>query len=736
MSTEAEPDTVTRIAAPSAPSPEPVAGRSRRRPSGAPPPLPRSIGFSGRSWLIGSAILAVWLIVILSSDTASRVTTRFDATILRGLARLRTPWLTDVMSAIDRLASGWAITGVGVALLVALAALRRWRHLLTFVPAVFVLEFIGAQIIYPAFHRPRPFDVTIIGRWAGFSMPSGPVALFAIVALGITYSLVVPGRPRNVAKVVAAAGVVGVAFAGMYLGKSHPTDVVVSAALAYAILVNAFRVFTPNEVFPVVYKRGKSAHLDVSGRRGAAIRQAVQDQLGLTVTDLRPIGLAGSGGSTPLLITIAGDPPTKLFGKLYAMSHVRADRWYKVGRTLLYGRLEDEAPFQSVRRLVQYEDYMLRLLRDLGVRTATPFGIVELTPEREYLLVAEFFDGAQEIGDADVDDRVIDEALLLVRRLWDAGVSHRDIKPANLMVRDGEVLVIDVAFAQIRPSPWRQAVDLANMMLVLGVRTDAERVYTRALRYFTPDEIAEAFAAAHGIASPTQLRSVLKRDGRDLVSEFRAMGPPRRPISLQRWSVKRVLLALALVLGALVVTPAVVGMFTPGHDLGITREPSCGTDDVMVLVAQSVPSATSVPCIASFPAGWTLGGVSIERGRSEFWLDSDVAGERAVEATLLPPDDCDVGDAVAVPSDEPGMERFEQPEQLRPSLRVTRTYLFEGGCVTYEFAFDTDTDTDAALLFDANNALGFQPRESLVEAVRDRTGLRLCGAGVPCPGGS
>ena len=44
------------------------------------------------------------------------------------------------------------------------------------------------------------------------------------------------------------------------------------------------------------------------------------------------------------------------------------------------------------------------------------------------------------------------------------------------------------------------------MMLVLAVRTDAERVYQRALAYFTPDEIAEAFAAARGIASPSQLR--------------------------------------------------------------------------------------------------------------------------------------------------------------------------------------------------------------------------------------
>ena len=100
-----------------------------------------------------------------------------------------------------------------------------------------------------------------------------------------------------------------------------------------------------------------------------------------------------------------------MFGKLYAMNHVRADRWYKLGRTILYGRLEDEAPFQSVRRLVQYEDYALRVMRDAGIPTAAPLGIVELTPEREYMLVTEFFDGAVEIGDADVDDQIIDEGL-------------------------------------------------------------------------------------------------------------------------------------------------------------------------------------------------------------------------------------------------------------------------------------------------------------------------------------
>src|SRR5436189_3967441 len=108
----------------------------------------------------------------------------------------------------------------------------------------------------------------------------------------------------------------------------------------------------------------KAAQPDAARRGGQAIRHAVRDQLGLTVLEIKPVGLEGSGGSTPLRLKVEGDPDTYLFAKLYAKNHVRADRWYKLSRVILYGALEDEAAFQSVRRFVEYEDYTLRLMAD------------------------------------------------------------------------------------------------------------------------------------------------------------------------------------------------------------------------------------------------------------------------------------------------------------------------------------------------------------------------------------
>ena len=554
-------------------------------------------------------------------------------------------------------------------------------------------------------------------------MPAFPVAILAACLMGIAYSLVVPGRPRGLAKLVITVVLVAVTFARLYLGVDHPTDVVWAAVLGVAVPLVAFRWFTPNEAFPVTYRRGKTAHLDVTGARGDAIRQAVQEQLGLTVLEIKPVGLEASGGSTPLRLRIAGDPDSYVFAKLYAKNHVRADRWYKLGRKILYGSLEDETSFQNVRRFVQYEDYTLRLMHDMQLPVPAPYGIAEITPEREYLIAMEFFDGAVEISDAEVDDEIIDEGLLLIRKMWNAGLAHRDIKPGNLMVRDDKVLLVDAFFVQVRPSPWRQAVDLGNMMLVLAVGSTPERVYQRALQYFTPEEIAEAFAATRGVASPSQLRLMIKQDPRDLLAQFRRLAPERRPIPIQRWSVRRVGLALGVVVSALLVAGFTYSLLTPFRGVDVPDAPSCNPASTTVLVAQAVPGATTLPCIVGLPSGWHSEGGTVQSGKASFTLSAGVDGNTVVAVTLAPT--CDLAAARAVDTHQPGIERFDAGPR--------RVYRFAGGCVTYEFTGSARADRQLQAL--ADGTLDFVPRDRVVAYVREQTGLALCGAGVSCPGG-
>jgi hypothetical protein len=149
--------------------------------------------------------------------------------------------------------------------------------------------------------------------------------------------------------------------------------------------------------------------------------------------------------------------------------------------------------------------------------------------------------------DADVDDGVIDAGLRNVRAMWDHGLAHRDVKPGNVLIHEGRVSLIDVAFGQVRPSPWRQAVDLANMMLVLSLASDADHVYERATHMFSEDDLGEAFAAARGPAIPRQLQAKLAEDGRGAYERFRELAPARDPIAVQRWSVRRLLLTVRTV---------------------------------------------------------------------------------------------------------------------------------------------------------------------------------------------
>ncbi|MGR6964460.1 RIO1 family regulatory kinase/ATPase domain-containing protein [Geodermatophilus sp. URMC 61] len=518
-----------------------------RRPSGKDRPGPWRP--PPGTWAWTAALVVAVVLLALGGGWASALA-GLDQAVREFLAPLGRPpgWATDL----GRIGAVLGYRVLWIPTVLVLVWTARWRHLLVYLSSIWLMA-ATAQVVAGDAALIRDVRDSVTGSAVGIILPAWPVIVLATVATGSLLVLTPSGRARRWGWLVVAGLVGGLATVRVALLLDTAPDAALSAVVGCAAAALAFRLLAPEHAFPVTYRRQVRAHLHLHPARVERIRAAVRDQLGTELDGIRPYRLAGSAGSTPCRLHLAEGPPEYLFGKLYTTTHLRSDRWYKWVRVLRYGRLEDEAPFSSVRRLVEHEDYMLRLLRDGGVRVPQPLGVAEVVPGREYLLVTELVPDAVEVLDSGVDDAVVDDALRQVRRLWAAGAAHRDVKPSNVLVRDDRVYLVDVSFGELRPSRWRQAVDLANMALTLALAVGPRRVVERAQAFFAPEELAEALAATSPMTIPRQLaRRLADADG-DLVEDLRALLPPHPPIRVQRWSVRRVLLAVATVGGAVLV---------------------------------------------------------------------------------------------------------------------------------------------------------------------------------------
>jgi hypothetical protein len=137
---------------------------------------------------------------------------------------------------------------------------------------------------------------------------------------------------------------------------------------------------------------------------------------------------------------------------------------------------------------------------------------------------------------------------------------------------------------------------------------------------------------------------------------------------------------------------------------GTVTTPECGTGPAMQLMAQAVPSATRLPCVASLPIGWNVGAAETIRGRAVFTVGLGEASSESATVTLV--------------------------ESCPAPVEGTELISIDGGCVTY-----TPTVTDPNVpSFAPDGGLSFTPRDDLIASVAADDAQVLCGAlAPPCP---
>jgi hypothetical protein len=193
-------------------------------------------------------------------------------------------------------------------------------------------------------------------------------------------------------------------------------------------------------------------------------------------------------------------------------------------------------------------------------------------------------------------------------------------------------------------------------------------------------------------------------------------------VSHQGTASRRLLATAVLTVGLL----TAAGCGRGGIDVGSPAEMSCALDaedgsGAVVLMAQAVPTASAVPCVRQVPESWELNEFLAKSGGTRISFTYALHEPDAVTVNLAPT--CSLGKAVEVPSDQPGMRRFDLHVEAGSSNKDKRFYLYPGACTSYEFSLTGRHAGEETA--DVTSALGFVTRDAVDHQVRTESDDRL-----------
>jgi hypothetical protein len=184
-----------------------------------------------------------------------------------------------------------------------------------------------------------------------------------------------------------------------------------------------------------------------------------------------------------------------------------------------------------------------------------------------------------------------------------------------------------------------------------------------------------------------------------------------------------------MALSAAVLTPvllagcgAVVTVAPVNSELVACKESDDGTPaEGVVLMAQSVPTASWVPCLQAMPLGWKFRDLDARSDSASFWLGPTHDPTHTIEVRLT--ESCSTEGATQVRSDRAEMTRLQVVSQVSPDFIGQRLYVFDGGCIT--MAFDLGGKNSSEGLAVATQAFDAVSRDELRELVREESDGRL-----------
>jgi hypothetical protein len=163
-----------------------------------------------------------------------------------------------------------------------------------------------------------------------------------------------------------------------------------------------------------------------------------------------------------------------------------------------------------------------------------------------------------------------------------------------------------------------------------------------------------------------------------------------------------------------VVAAAVAAALTlPGCEPSTNEQPLCRHPSPLTLMAESVRTASLVPCVASLPVGWSFAGFTANERYATFDLEREVAEGGVAQVRLSGA--CETDGLRRVNSDHAGVDEYTSISD--DAIRRTWMFLFEGGCVRLRVALPSSQSTGPsevihdAIAFMSADGLGPTPGE-------------------------